>query len=125
MIDQVKLFLASERTRGHRAHLYTKSMMLYCRIGRRYIEGNPVITFDIADILVEPRSSGILTSFLDELEVLPDLSCIYIENIMDKRLLIYFVERRHYSPVPLPGSLFELPASVYKILKPQSNRDAT
>ena len=73
---------------------------LYVRKGHRILKDKRVSTFDLANVIVDPRYRGqkIFTSLLDSLEQeLTDykIEAIYVENIQELQLLP-FLEKRGY-----------------------------
>jgi GNAT superfamily N-acetyltransferase len=77
--------------------LFTEFMEVYVRKAHHAIDGGVRSTFDIVrcEVFEEGRGQGIFTAWLDYAEALlaGRFECIYLENILNERLLPFYTKR--------------------------------
>lgn len=93
-----------------------RGLSVYVRQGRRYIKGTYYNTLDLATITSNKPGSGQLTPFIEKSEALAlkyHFEMIFIENVLNERLLGWF-ERRRYTKIETGGHV-----SFYFVVKKQ------
>jgi len=95
-----------------RAWLTDRSLKIYVRVTRRYINGSILDCLDVASVEApeKSRGKGMFTRWMDKAEALAAENgmTVYVESILNPRLFGFFQNRGYVSSTVSPDSMFKV-----------------
>ena len=95
IVQKIDTFVSAKGAVGNNSWFNRDGIEVYIRLGYHVLQSTPYQCLDLANVIVEKKSQGHFTQFLDQLENVAAKhgKPLYVENVLNDRLVEFFVKR--------------------------------